>query len=267
MESNTKPFDLVLAHTFAEQITEWREDDSAGTEAAAQLLDQLEPYLRSISGWQQHPAFSVDNPSPTFMRYRNLSTGYPQSDEDVEDKSLIALFEPDVIVLDCAHDPDAQRYRAIGVNYDGNDPDCKDIAYGDTAYEAMNRYRAEALERAQQRAQDNFIVSDKRLTIAREIYAEHDLAVDNLNRLCGVGHHWQDAEGTVYVIEPQVWMKVKVKPVTVNRTRREGEKAGELSLTRAREFGYIVEGEAKKEPKQKAVIPESELINQGMTTK
>lgn len=55
-------------------------------------------------------------------------------------------------------------------------------------------------------------------------------------------HHWQASDGTVYQVDRWKGQYVTAKEFTVNRTRKPGEKAGDLSLTAARELGYVVEG-------------------------
>lgn len=58
----------------------------------------------------------------------------------------------------------------------------------------------------------------------------------------GIGSHFQDNEGTVYLIVEPAGRFVAFDKVGVQRTRREGEAKGDLSMTAARELGYQVEG-------------------------
>ena len=57
----------------------------------------------------------------------------------------------------------------------------------------------------------------------------------------GIGGHFQDAEGTVYQVEETQGKFVYFDRFEIKRTRRVGEKAGSLSLTKAKELGYAVE--------------------------
>lgn len=59
---------------------------------------------------------------------------------------------------------------------------------------------------------------------------------------CGVGAHWQGPDGVVYEVTERKGQWVEFFPFEIARTRREGEAKGSLSLTRARELGYEVEG-------------------------
>ena len=57
----------------------------------------------------------------------------------------------------------------------------------------------------------------------------------------GVGGHFQDTDGTVYQVEESTGKFVYFDRFEIKRTRRAGEKAGSLSLTKAKELGYAVE--------------------------
>ena len=58
----------------------------------------------------------------------------------------------------------------------------------------------------------------------------------------GIDGHFQDEEGTVYQAHVPEGRFVAFDRYAVRRTRREGETKGDLSLTAARELGYVVEG-------------------------
>ncbi len=58
----------------------------------------------------------------------------------------------------------------------------------------------------------------------------------------GIDGHFQDEEGTVYQAVVPTGRFVAFDRYAVNRTRREGETKGDLSMTAARELGYVVEG-------------------------
>lgn len=58
----------------------------------------------------------------------------------------------------------------------------------------------------------------------------------------GIGGMFQDEEGVVYQIAEKKGQWVAFEPVEINRTRRNGETKGSLSLTAARDAGFAVEG-------------------------
>ncbi len=182
--------------------------------------------------------YSVSNPSPEFIRLRDD----PASKIVVNDPGLIILDETTYKESDDGKTVDENpSFFAIGPEYtDMQSSD--DYAYGSSSKEAGNLYLDQLKERTRKAAINAFIMADKMMDQAKTIHRNYDHAVENLARIMGIGSHFQDEEGTVYQLDVQEWIRVKVKPMVVNRTRREGERNGELSLTAARELGYEVEG-------------------------
>lgn len=90
-------------------------------------------------------------------------------------------------------------------------------------------------------AKMTFIDLDKDKPRVKEFFDLYSKAVEELAELGKVGFHFQDDEGTVYQVEQATGKFVYFEKFEVKRTRREGEKAGTLSLTKARELGYEVE--------------------------
>lgn len=86
-----------------------------------------------------------------------------------------------------------------------------------------------------------FIELDKKKADVKKFFEEYKAAVDAVVEEVGVGGHFQDADGTVYQTTIPEGRFVAFDKFTVNRTRREGEKRGDLSLTKARDLGYEVE--------------------------
>lgn len=86
-----------------------------------------------------------------------------------------------------------------------------------------------------------FIELDKKKEEVKRFFDEYKAAVEAVVNEIGVGGHFQDDEGTVYQTAVPEGRFVAFDRFTVNRTRREGEKRGDLSLTKARELGYDVE--------------------------
>lgn len=66
--------------------------------------------------------------------------------------------------------------------------------------------------------------------------AAKDAVVDE----CGIGIFFQDVEGTVYHTAPKKGQWVDFTAHEIQRTRREGEAKGTLSLTAAKEAGFEV---------------------------
>lgn len=90
-------------------------------------------------------------------------------------------------------------------------------------------------------AVSRFIELDKKKEEVKKFFEEYKLAVEALVQEIGVGGHFQDADGTVYLVEVPEGKFVAFDKYSVVRTRRSHEKRGDLSLTRARDLGYSVE--------------------------
>ena len=69
---------------------------------------------------------------------------------------------------------------------------------------------------------------------------EFKMAVIELQEEIGVGGHFQDNMGTVYQVADATGRFVHFDRYEIKRTRREGERSGNLSLTVARDLGYEV---------------------------
>ena len=86
-----------------------------------------------------------------------------------------------------------------------------------------------------------FIELDKKKEEVKKFFEEYKAAVEAVVQEIGVGGHFQDPDGTVYQTAIPEGKFVAFDKFTINRTRREGEKRGDLSLTKARDLGYEVE--------------------------
>jgi len=89
-------------------------------------------------------------------------------------------------------------------------------------------------------AQQKLVELDKKKTELDKFYDEYDAAVKAVADESGLGSFFQDADGTVYKTEVPAGRFIHYKQLAVVRTRREGEKAGSLSLKAAQEAGYSV---------------------------
>ncbi len=91
--------------------------------------------------------------------------------------------------------------------------------------------------------QRHFIELDKRFTAEIKPFLDaYRAAKEAVIIEIGVDRHFQDEEGTVYQAVIPAGRFVAFERYTVQRTRREGETKGDLSMTAARELGYLVEG-------------------------
>ena len=88
---------------------------------------------------------------------------------------------------------------------------------------------------------NRFIELDKKKPEIKKFFEDYKAAVEEVAQLVGEGGHFQDSEGTVYQVVVPEGKFVNFDRFIIQRTRREGEKRGDLSLTKARELGYEVE--------------------------
>lgn len=91
--------------------------------------------------------------------------------------------------------------------------------------------------------QKKFIELDRKKDEVKRFFEEYNEVVSALAQEQGVGSFFQDDKGVVYQVSIPDGKFVYFEKFAVDRTRREGEKAGSLSLKKAREAGFIVEGQ------------------------
>ena len=89
-------------------------------------------------------------------------------------------------------------------------------------------------------AQKRFINLDKQKVAYKEFMEEYALAVNALKEEMGIGGHFQDAEGIVYQVDECLGKYQYFDKYEVKRTKRNGERAGSLSIKKAGEVGYNV---------------------------
>jgi len=89
-------------------------------------------------------------------------------------------------------------------------------------------------------AQKRFIELDKKKLEYKQFMEQYAEAVNNLVKEIGIGRHFQDSEGIVYQTSECDGKFVPFYKYEVKRTKREGERAGSLSLKKAEELGYGV---------------------------
>lgn len=90
-------------------------------------------------------------------------------------------------------------------------------------------------------AQKKFIALEKRKEEVKKYFEELEEATKAVAKEIGIDGMFQDGEGTVYKIVVPEGRFVKFDQIGYERTRRQGEKKGSLSLTDARERGFVVE--------------------------
>lgn len=89
-------------------------------------------------------------------------------------------------------------------------------------------------------AQKRFVDLDKKKAAYKEFLEEYTLAVSALYLEMGIGGHFQDAEGIVYQVEECLGKYQYFDKYEIKRTKREGERAGSLSIKKAGELGYNI---------------------------
>lgn len=90
--------------------------------------------------------------------------------------------------------------------------------------------------------QKRLIELDKKKTEVKKFFDEYAEAVLAVVTESGIGTYFQDDEGTVYKTYVPEGKFVHFEKFGVQRTRRQDEKRGDLSLKEAREAGFTVEG-------------------------
>ena len=89
--------------------------------------------------------------------------------------------------------------------------------------------------------QQKFIELEKKKAVIKQFFDELRQATQAVVDDVGVGHYFQDEDGTVYKTSIPEGKFVYFEKYDVLRTRREGEKSGTLSLKEAKEHGFEVE--------------------------
>jgi hypothetical protein len=89
-------------------------------------------------------------------------------------------------------------------------------------------------------AQKKFVELEKQKAAIKLYFDELDAAVAAVVTEIGVGAYFQDDEGTVYKTVIPEGTFVQYKKVGYERTRRVGEKRGDLSMKEAEEKGFVV---------------------------
>lgn len=90
-------------------------------------------------------------------------------------------------------------------------------------------------------AQLKFVELEKQKEAVKAYFDKLQEATLALAKEIGVGGMFQDTEGTVYKVVVPEGKFVHFEKIGYQRTRRQGEKRGDLSLTEARERGFNVE--------------------------
>ncbi len=90
-------------------------------------------------------------------------------------------------------------------------------------------------------AQAKFVELEKQKALVKAYFEKLSEATEELVKEIGVNAYFQDEEGTVYKTCVPDGRFVTYERFSVKRTRRKGERAGDLSLTEATNAGFKVE--------------------------
>lgn len=90
-------------------------------------------------------------------------------------------------------------------------------------------------------AQKRFVELDKKKAEYKEFMEQYKIAINDLVTEQGIGAHFQDSEGIVYQTGECEGKYTYFDKYEVKRTKREGERAGSLSIKKAKDLGYGVE--------------------------
>ena len=85
-----------------------------------------------------------------------------------------------------------------------------------------------------------YIELEKKKQEYKEFLEEFKAVTEELSDEIGLGGHFQDAEGIVYQIFEGTGKFVHFDKYEVKRTKRNGERAGTLSVTKAKDLGYSI---------------------------
>jgi len=93
-------------------------------------------------------------------------------------------------------------------------------------------------------AQLRLIELDKKKTEVKKFFEDYQEAIADVVKEQKLGSFFQDSEGVVYTTVIPEGKFVYFDKLAINRTRRlsQDEKRGDLSMTAAREAGFVVEG-------------------------
>lgn len=121
-------------------------------------------------------------------------------------------------------------------------PYCNDTVFSDAAVHVSNFIDKILFEENTMLTdtQKKYIELEKKKQEYKVFLEEFKEVTNQLHKEMGLGGHFQDAEGTVYQIFEAEGRFVHFDKFEVKRTRREGERAGSLAITKAKELGYDV---------------------------
>ena len=88
--------------------------------------------------------------------------------------------------------------------------------------------------------QKKYIELEKEKQEYKTFLEDFKKVTEDLSKEMGLGGHFQDSEGTVYQVHEADGTFVHFDTYEIKRTRRDGERAGSLSLTKAKDLGYDV---------------------------
>ena len=89
-------------------------------------------------------------------------------------------------------------------------------------------------------AMEKFVALEKKKNEVKQYFKDLQEALEAVSKEVGVGGYFQDAEGIVYHIVVPDGKFVTFEKLSYDRTKREGEARGSLSVKEATERGFTV---------------------------
>lgn len=89
-------------------------------------------------------------------------------------------------------------------------------------------------------AKQAFVKLEKQKEEVKQYFEKLQAAIRDVSAEVGVNGYFQDEEGTVYKIVEPDGKFVHFEKISYTRTRRTGEKRGDLSLKEAQEAGFVL---------------------------
>lgn len=79
---------------------------------------------------------------------------------------------------------------------------------------------------------------ERRKAEVKKFFEEYEALLAEVEEEFGLSYHFQDEDGHVYQTVQPEWKNVRMEHFGIIRTRFEGERAGTLSMPKAKELGY-----------------------------
>lgn len=87
---------------------------------------------------------------------------------------------------------------------------------------------------------NKFLELESKKEEVKQFFKDLDAATKEVAEVVGIGNYFQAPDGTVFKMVMPTGTFVEFKTIGYERTKREGEKRGSLSVKEAKEAGYDV---------------------------